>query len=157
SVQQSGSDTPTPVAGPLSGPHAPREFAQKLFAYEAIQPTVTPVRDEDPEPYSLQWFLDIERHRLSRQAKWIPKVLEFSKHAGEKLPGPGHGLGTDWAQYAQHGAGVIVCNNSPLQLELVRRNFQLRHLHGRFIHADPERLPLESDSIDVAFLSSLYH
>ncbi len=145
------------VARPLGGPHSPRDFAQKLFAYESLQPTVAPVRDEDPEPYSLQWFLDIERHRHSRQAKWIPKVLEFAKHAGEKLLGLGHGLGTDWVQYAQHGAGVIVCNNSPMQLELVRRNFEVRHLHGRFVHAEPTHLPLDSNSIDVAFLSSLEH
>jgi SAM-dependent methyltransferase len=145
------------AARPLGGPHLARDFAQKLFAYEALQPTVPPVRDEDPEPYSLQWFLDIEKHRHSRQAKWIPKVLEFAKHSGEKLLGLGHGLGTDWVQYAQHGAGVIVCNNSPMQLELVRRNFEVRHLHGRFLHADPTRLPLENNSIDVAFLSSLEH
>jgi SAM-dependent methyltransferase len=145
------------VARPLSGPHSPRDFAQKLFAYEALQPTVPPVRAEDPEPYSLQWFLDIEKQRHSRQAKWIPKVLEFAKHAGEKLLGLGHGLGTDWVQYAQHGAGVIVCNNSTMQLELVRRNFEVRHLHGRFVHADPTHLPLDSGSIDVAFLSSLEH
>lgn len=139
----------------FSGPHLPRDFAQKLFAYESLQPTVPPSRDEDPEPYSLQWFLDIEKQRHSRQAKWIPKVLEFAKHAGERLLGLGHGLGTDWVQYAQHGAGVIVCSNSPMQLELVRRNFEVRHLHGRYIHAEPTRLPLDSNSIDVAFLSSL--
>lgn len=139
------------------GPHLPREFAQKLFAYESLQSTVSPIRDEDPEPYSLQWFLDIEKHRHSRQARWIPRVLEFAKHSGEKLLGLGHGLGTDWVQYAQHGAGVIVCATSPMQLELVRRNFEVRHLHGRFVYADPTRLPLESNSIDVAFLSSLFH
>lgn len=146
------SDTPS---GVLAGPHSPRDFAQKLFAYEALQPSLVPPRDEDPEPYSLQWFLDIERHRHSRQAKWIPRVLEFAKHSGERLLGLGHGLGTDWVQYAQHGAGVIVCSNSAMQLELVRRNFDVRHLHGRFIHAQPTRLPLDSNSIDVAFLSSL--
>src|SRR5437762_5896690 len=68
-----------------------------------------------PTRRSSDLFLDIEKHRHSRQAKWIPKVLEFAKHAGEKLLGLGHGLGTDWVQYAQHGAGVIVCNNSPMQ------------------------------------------
>ena len=50
-------------------------------------------------------------------------MLEFAKHSGEKLLGLGDGLGTDWVQYAQHGAGVIVCNDSRMHLELVRRNF----------------------------------
>lgn len=148
---------PSDADRPGKGPHSPRDFAQKLFAYEALQPYVPPVSEEDPEPYSLQWFLNIEKQRHTRQAKWIPRVLEFAKHSGEKLLGLGHGLGTDWVQYAQHGAGVIVCNNSPMHLELIRRNFEVRHLHGRFIHAEPTRLPLDNNSIDVAFLSSLEH
>jgi SAM-dependent methyltransferase len=138
----------------LAGPHFAREFASKLFAYETL--TELPDRDS-AEPYSLQWFVDIEKQRLSRQGRWIPKLLEFGKHAGECLLGLGHGLGTDWVQYAQRGAKVIVATPSPIQLQLVRRNFELRSLPGRFVSADPTRLPLESNSIDVACVSSLYH
>ena len=142
----------------LRGPHHPREFAQKLYAFEALQPAARmPVPAVEPEPYSLQWFLDIESHRHSRHGRWIPKLLEFAKHSGETLLGLGHGLGTDWAQYARHGASVIVCSGSPSQLELVRRNFVLRGLTGRFVHAVPMQLPLESCSVDVACLSSLHH
>jgi ubiquinone/menaquinone biosynthesis C-methylase UbiE len=141
----------------LRGPHHPHEFAQKLFAFESLQPACALTPAEVPEPYSLQWFLDIENHRHSRHARWIPKLLEFAKHSGETLLGLGHGLGTDWAQYARHGASVIVCSASTSQLELVRRNFDLRGLAGRFVHAEPTRLPLESSSVDVACLSSLHH
>jgi SAM-dependent methyltransferase len=140
---------------PLRGPHHPREFAQKLYAFEALQPPAAAAAAA--EPYSLQWFLDIESQRHSRHARWIPKLLEFAKHSGETLLGLGHGLGTDWAQYARHGASVIVCSASTSQLELVRRNFELRGLPGRFIHAQPTRLPLESCSVDVACVSSLHH
>ncbi len=111
----------------------------------------------ETEPYSLQWFLDIENQRHSRHARWIPKLLEFAKHSGETLLGLGHGLGTDWAQYARHGASVVVCSGSTAQLDLVRRNFLVRGLGGRFVHAMPTRLPLESCSVDVACLSSLHH
>jgi SAM-dependent methyltransferase len=142
----------------LRGPHHPREFAQKLYAFESLQPPVGSVpQPVQAEPYSLQWFLDIENQRHSRHARWIPKLLEFAKHAGETLLGLGHGLGTDWAQYARHGASVIVCSASTSQLELVQRNFILRGLAGRFVHAEPTRLPLESSSVDVACLSSLHH
>jgi SAM-dependent methyltransferase len=144
--------------GLLRGPHHPREFAQKLYAFEALQPASLAVpASAAPEPYSLQWFLDIEQHRHSRHGRWIPKLLEFAKHSGETLLGLGHGLGTDWAQYARHGALVIVCSQSMSQLELVRRNFVLRGLEGRFVHAAPTHLPLESSSVDVACLSSLHH
>jgi SAM-dependent methyltransferase len=142
----------------LQGPHNPRDFAQRLYTLESLQPANFPARlRETPEPYSLQWFLDIEKQRHSKHGRWIPKLLEFAKHSGEKLLGLGHGLGTDWLQYAQNGASVIVCSPATAQLELVRHNFQVRALPGRFIQAEPTRLPLEDSSIDVVCISSLHH
>lgn len=139
-----------------TGPHWPREFARKLYAYEALEPTAGAGKEE-PEPFSLQWFLDIESRRHTKRARWIPKLMEFAKHSGETLLGLGHGLGTDWVQYARHDAQVVVCSPSATQLELVRRNFDLRGLQGRFIYAHPCSLPLQPSSIDVVCLSSLLH
>ena len=142
----------------LQGPHNPREFAQKLYFLESLQPSaMRPAVQNQPEPYSLQWFLDIENQRHSKHGRWIPKLLEFAKHPGEKLLGVGHGLGTDWVQYAQNGADVIVCTPAATQLELVRRNFELRGLAGQFVQAEPTCLPLEASSIDVVCISSLHH
>jgi ubiquinone/menaquinone biosynthesis C-methylase UbiE len=132
------------------------EVADRLYAREVLNPTaVRPPPDEGAEPYTLQWFLNIENQRLSRQGRWIPRLLEFAKHAGETLLGLGNGLGTDWLQYARHGAAVIVCSPSAELLALIRRNFELRSLCGRFLHADAASLPLESASIDVVCVSSL--
>jgi SAM-dependent methyltransferase len=142
----------------LKGPHNPYDFAQKLYSLESLQPAPLRPRTQMPlEPYSLQWFLDIENQRHSKHGRWIPKLLEFAKHANEKLLGLGHGLGTDWVQYAQNGAAVIVCSPAMQQLELVRRNFELRQLPGQFVHAEPTCLPLEPSSIDVVCISSLHH
>lgn len=143
----------------LKGPHCLKEFAQKLFAYEALEPAPAPPArlQEEVEPYSLQWFLNIESRRHSRQGRWIPKLLEFTKHSGETLLGLGHGLGTDWVQYARHGANVVVCGPSSSQLEVIRRNFECRGLEGRFMQANPGQLPLENASVDVAMVSSLMH
>jgi ubiquinone/menaquinone biosynthesis C-methylase UbiE len=152
-LPQEEAQEPTPER--MREPHHAQDFAQKLYAFEALQPRQ--IRDPAAEPYSLQWFLDIENQRHSRHGRWIPKLLEFAKHSGESLLGLGHGLGTDWVQYARHGASVIVCSGSAPQLQLVRRNFDLRGLRGRFIHAQPTRLPLDSSSIDVACISSLHH
>jgi SAM-dependent methyltransferase len=136
------------------GPHGAADFAERLYACEALAGGA--VRgDEGPEPYTLQWFLEIEAKRHSRQGRWIPRLLEFAKHSGETLLGLGHGLGTDWLQYARHGAAVVVCSPSGTQLSLVRRNFELRGLSGRFLHAAPASLPLEGASIDVACISGL--
>jgi SAM-dependent methyltransferase len=131
------------------------DFAERLFASEALNPPPTAARLVEPaEPYTLQWFLNIESQRHGRQGRWIPRLLEFAKHSGETLLGLGHGLGTDWIQYARHGASVVVCSPSASELALIRRNFELRSLPGRFIHAAPHCLPLESASIDVACISS---
>lgn len=142
----------------VPGPHQPADFADRLYACEALKPPTTGSRVEEvAEPYTLQWFLDIENQRHGRQGRWIPRLMEFAKHPGETLLGLGHGLGTDWLQYARHGAAVVVCSPSTEQLTLIGRNFELRGLAGRFLHTTFDSLPLESSSIDVACVASLLH
>jgi SAM-dependent methyltransferase len=132
-----------------------QDTADKLYARESLVSSGPP-RDA-AEPLSLQWFLDAETARHNRYGKWLPRLLEFAKHAGERLLGLGYGLGTDWVQYARHGADVIACSPSPEHLAIVGRNFELRGLKGRLIHAQPGKLPLESASIDVACVNNLLH
>jgi SAM-dependent methyltransferase len=141
---------------PHSGPHHPSDFAQRIYAYEALSSSDSSAQ-RAVEPYTLQWFLDIESHRHGRRGRWIPRLLEFAKHSGDTLLGLGNGLGTDWLQYARHGAQVIVCSPSAAHLDLARRNFELRSLSGRFLHAQPENLPLESATIDVVCINGLLH
>jgi ubiquinone/menaquinone biosynthesis C-methylase UbiE len=126
------------------------DLADRLFSTEALGHSGRDTAD----PYSLQWFLDAEQARHHRNGAWIPRSLEFTKHPGETLLGLGDGLGTDWVQYARHGAVVVACGPSEERLALVRRNFELRGLSGRFLHVRPEELPLESASIDVACVST---
>jgi hypothetical protein len=84
-------EVPDPRPDHLQGPHNPFEFAQRLYTLESLQPPALRTRrPETPEPYSLQWFLDIEKQRHSKHGRWIPKLLEFAKHPGEKLLGVGH-------------------------------------------------------------------
>jgi ubiquinone/menaquinone biosynthesis C-methylase UbiE len=125
-------------------------LADGLFAAESLGRASRDTAD----PYSLQWFLDAEHARHHRNGAWIPRSLEFTKHGGESLLGLGDGLGTDWVQYARHGASVVACGLSETQLALVRRNFELRGLSGRFLLVRPNALPLESASIDVACVST---
>jgi len=140
----------------VKGPHHAADFAARLYISEALQPPPSALRRlEEAEPYSLQWFENIEALRHARQGRWIPRLLEFGKHAGETLLCLGHGLGTDWLQYARHGASVVVCSPSNSQLAIVRRNFELRGLPARFVHASPGSLPLESAGIDVACVVGL--
>src|SRR5947209_9741180 len=93
-----------PSRAAVAGPHNPTDFAHRLFAFESLTNPAAFGMEETVEAYSLQWFLNIERQRHSRQGRWIPRLLEFAKHSGETLLGIGHGLGTDWVQYARCGA-----------------------------------------------------
>jgi SAM-dependent methyltransferase len=142
-----GLSPPTAGDHPLAVPQYQLEFADRLFAHEALH--VNGQSRQGAEPFTLQWFLDIESARHSRYGNWIPRLLEFVKHSGETLLGLGNGLGTDWVQYARHGAQVISCCPSAEQLALIQRNFTLRGLHGVFLHANPTAIPLEPASIDV--------
>jgi SAM-dependent methyltransferase len=147
-----------PAPGDAAGNGAcnPSELAHRLYLCEALEPMAGGRRvEEGVEPYTLQWFLDIESHRHGGRGRWIPRLLEFAKHSGDTLLGLGNGLGTDWLQYARHGASVVVCSSSAEQLDLIRRNFELRGLAGRFLHAGNHSLPLETATVDVVCVSSL--
>jgi SAM-dependent methyltransferase len=130
--------------------------ARWLSAREALASSPTGAKHaEEAEAFSLQWFLNIEHQRHHRRGRWIPRLLEFSKHAGETLLAVGNGLGTDWVQYARHGAAVVVCSPSAEALGLIRRNFELRGLSGRFLHSSPLCLPLDNTTIDVVCLGDV--
>jgi ubiquinone/menaquinone biosynthesis C-methylase UbiE len=137
----------------LAAPPYQLEFADRLYACEALHANGRPHHGADP--FTLQWFLEIENARHSRYGSWIPRLLEFVKHSGETLLGLGNGLGTDWVQYARHGAQVIACCPSAEQLALIQRNFTLRSLQGAFVHANPASIPLEPASIDVVCVADL--
>jgi SAM-dependent methyltransferase len=111
---------------------------------------------DSAEPLTLQWYLDLEAVRHHRQGSWLRSLLEFNKHASERLLGLGCGLGSDLVQYARHGAEVFSACTSAEQLFLLRRNFELRGLRGAFLHATPTSLPLDSSSIDFC-LTGLLH
>jgi SAM-dependent methyltransferase len=129
------------------------DFADRLYDSETL--CADGRSRQRAEPFSLQWFLDIESLRHGRHGAWIPRLLEFGKHRGEALLGLGEGVGTDWVQYARHGAEMAVCSPSAEQLAVVQRNFELRGLHGRFLHADMAAVPLEAASVDVVCLSGM--
>jgi SAM-dependent methyltransferase len=147
-----------PAHGEHALPGLPRPLAGagRLAVYEMLRPT--PQLLEGVEPLSLQWFLDIENVRHGRHGRWVPRLLEFAKHRGEALLGLGLGLGTDWVQYARHGAEVVACSPSAEHLDLVRKNFELRSLRATaYLHVAPAALPLEAASIDVACLTGVLH
>jgi SAM-dependent methyltransferase len=125
-------------------------LAEVLAPQEVMR--LLPPGQELTEPLTLQWYLELDELRHRRQGRWIASLLEFGKHAGERLLGLGSCLGSDLVQYARHGAEVVAVCASADQVALLRRNFELRGLCGTFLHTTPACLPLESCSIDVVCL-----
>ncbi len=147
-VPQPASSERPPVLTPPTVEQAERLYVEETFRQRRRPP-------EGVEPYSLQWFQEVEADRYVRPGRWVPRLLEFTKHAGDRLLCLGGGLGTDWVQYARHGAEVIACSPSLDHRLLVQRNFELRGLRGAFLHGSPAALPVESASIDVVYLNAL--
>lgn len=143
-----------PVAPDEEPLEALRPLAEGLGREESLRPGGSP---DAAEVLTLQWFLDLQGARHHRQGRWMPRLLEFSRHAGERLLGLGEGLGSDLIEYARNGTEVAVACPSARHLALIRRHFELRGFTGHFLHASPTALPLESSSIDVVKLTGLVH
>ncbi len=111
----------------------------------------------ESQPHTLDWFLEVERHRYGTYAPWMPAVMEFAAHRGQSVLEIGGGVGTDLAQFASNGAAVTDVDLAAGHLRLAEENFRLRGLSGRFIHHDAETLPLPDDSFDVVYSNGVLH
>lgn len=136
---------------PFRAPRPLAEMESELFKWESLS-TATGL---GIEPFSLQWFLSVEWQRHCKQAPWIPQLLEFGRHTDETILCIGDSLGTDWTSYARNGASVIACSPFPSELGLIRRNFEVRGLSAKFMHAMPTKIPLPNSAVDVVCLSGM--
>ena len=109
------------------------------------------------QPHTLEWFLEVEKHRYQVYAPWMPETMEFAAHAGHDVLEIGGGMGTDLAQFVTHGAAVTDLDLSAGHLQLAEENFRLRGLKGRFIHHDAETLPFDDRSFDVVYSNGVLH
>jgi len=107
--------------------------------------------------HTKEWFLQAERHRYGEYAPWMPKTMEFERHAGEDVLEIGGGMGTDLAQFASHGARVTDLDLSAGHLTLAKENFLVRGLQGRFIQHDAETLMFDDNSFDVVYSNGVLH
>jgi SAM-dependent methyltransferase len=111
----------------------------------------------ESQPHTLDWYLEVERHRYGVYAPWMPSVMEFAGHAGQRVLEVGGGMGTDLAQFAGNGAIVTDVDLSDVHLQIAQENFHVRGLTGRFVHHDAESLPFENDSFDLVYSNGVIH
>ena len=107
--------------------------------------------------HTRDWFLEAERHRYGVYAPWMPKLMEFDRHAGEDVLEIGGGMGTDLAQFAIHGAHVTDLDLSAGHLTLAKENFFVRGLQGRFIQHDAETLIFDDNTFDLVYSNGVLH
>jgi glycosyltransferase involved in cell wall biosynthesis/ubiquinone/menaquinone biosynthesis C-methylase UbiE len=108
-------------------------------------------------PRTLEWYLEIEKHRYGQYAPWMPETMEFARHGGEDVLEIGGGMGTDLAQFAKNGARVTDADLSGGHLALAQENFTLRGLSGQFVHHDAEALPFDDSSFDLVYSNGVIH
>lgn len=106
-----------------------------------------------PKAGSAEWFMQAEKLRYSHYGKWVPKLLEFNKHTGERILCIGSGLGTDWIQYALNGAEVWVTTTKDAHDELIRQNFQTRNLPFNLRKLSKQGILFANCSFDVVLLN----
>ena len=134
---------------------AERERAEQLACLETWRAFPPRHPTSTLEPYTLDWFKQVEHRRYSRHGYWIPRQFEVTRHRGDHVLGLGDGLGTDWIQYAANGAALHYCTPSAEALALVQKHFELRNQTAQLHHAPLSALPLADNSLDVVCLSAL--
>lgn len=138
-------------------PAADRPPGHVLATRELLRPPTDRPGGRDLEPYTRGWYEEIELKRYARAGAWLPRVLEFSRHAGESLLMLGPGLGTDALQYHRHGTRVTVCAAPADDADEVRRNFHLRGLDLDLVAApSSDALPFGRGAFDLAYLNALH-
>ena len=104
-----------------------------------------------------EFFDDVERHRYTEYAPWMPRLMEFDKFQGRRLLEIGCGMGTDLLQFARGGARCTGIDLTPRSVEITRHRFALYGARGSFMISDGERLPFRSESFDVVYSNGVLH
>jgi SAM-dependent methyltransferase len=106
---------------------------------------------------SREFFDEVERHRYSEYAPWMPEVMGFSDFKGARLLEVGCGMGTDLLQFARGGAQVTGIDLTPRSIAISRRHFEIYGERGEFAISDCEKLPFKSESFDAVYSNGVLH
>ena len=106
---------------------------------------------------SREFFDQVERHRYSEYAPWMPRLMEFEQFRDARLLEVGCGMGTDLLQFARGGARCVGIDLTPRSIEISRHRFRLYGAGGDFMISDGERLPFHDESFDVVYSNGVLH
>src|SRR6266446_5186791 len=104
-----------------------------------------------------EFFDEVERHRYTVYAPWMPEVMGFNEFAGARLLEVGCGMGTDLLQFARGGAKVTGVDLTPRSIEISRQHLSVYGAGGDFAITDGESLPFADESFDVVYSNGVLH
>src|SRR6267142_2424215 len=115
------------------------------------------VYGRDHEFGTREFFDEVERHRYTEYAPWMPAVMGFNEFAGARLLEVGCGMGTDLLQFARGGAKVTGVDLTPRSIEISRQHLSVYGEGGDFAISDCETLAFADKSIDVVYSNGVLH
>ena len=113
--------------------------------------------DREHELGTREFFDNVERHRYTEYAPWMPRLMGFDKFRGARLLEIGCGMGTDLLQFVRGGAYGIGIDLTPRSIEITRHRFRLYDAKGAFMISDGEHLPFRDESFDVVYSNGVLH
>jgi ubiquinone/menaquinone biosynthesis C-methylase UbiE len=115
------------------------------------------VHGQEHEFGSREFFDEVERHRYTDYAPWMPEVMGFGQFRGARLLEIGCGMGTDLLQFSRGGARCTGLDLTPRSIQITQHRFKLHKLPGDFVLADAEHLPFDNESFDVVYSNGVLH
>jgi len=108
------------------------------------------------EPFSNEWFAELERKRYARHGRWLAKSLEIGRHPGEPILILNPGLGSDAIRFLQCGTEVALGvaegdDPRPIRANLARCGFT-----ADIAPYTPNRLPFADGRFDVVVFDALH-
>lgn len=113
--------------------------------------------DREHELGTREFFDEIERHRYSEYASWMPRLMGFENFRGARLLEVGCGMGTDLLQFSRGGARCVGIDLTPRSIEITQHRFKLYGADGAFMISDGEHLPFRDESFDVVYSNGVLH
>jgi ubiquinone/menaquinone biosynthesis C-methylase UbiE len=136
------------MASPVSSPPAQASI-EAIAAYWNTR--IHDLEMTDHPVGTREFFDDLDEYRFDK-LHYLPRLVDFSGFAGQRVLEVGCGIGTDLVRFARGGARVTGVDLSATAIDLARRNFELHGVTAEALEvANAEALPFDSDTFDVVY------
>lgn len=96
------------------------------------------------------FFADLDEYHFDKLHHLL-RLIDFNGYAGKRVLEVGCGAGVDLVRFARGGAIVTGVDVAESAIALATKNFAQQGLHGRFVVADGEHLPLPDGAFDFVY------